>query len=158
LRPFSLAEYIARSAFFNKVSISSPSSGYTPIPIEGLVITTVPEISIDFAIRLIILFAQTPTSSAVLIFSRIIVNSSPPNLATVSESLAHLRRRFPTFFSNLSPNECPIESLIVLKLSKSINNSANRVSFRLEAASACDNLSINNERLGNLVRESKLAN
>ena len=51
-------------------------------------------------------------------------NSSPPNLATKSSSLSTSFNLFAVSIKKISPIECPLISLIILKLSKSINKSA----------------------------------
>ena len=50
-----------------------------------------------------------------------IANSSPPNLATKSPGRDKLIRKLANLTSALSPALCPCESLMSLKLSKSIN-------------------------------------
>ena len=51
-------------------------------------------------------------------------NSSPPSLATMSSSRVHSRKRAATSCSTASPAGCPSESLIGLKLSRSMNITA----------------------------------
>ena len=58
-------------------------------------------------------------SSSLAIPGASMVNSSPPSRATVSPSRMHTANRSATRRSSSSPTECPRESLIALKRSRS---------------------------------------
>ena len=96
----------------------------------------------------------TAVSRRVAISVNNTTNSSPPKRATVSSFRKTFLKRCATSCNKASPTECPKESLMFLKRSKSIYINAVKCFWRLLTAMSCSNLSINNIRLGKVVKPS----
>ncbi len=156
-RRWRLLSYMAASARAIKVSTSSPSSGYSAMPMLTVTTTVRPSSSAGARIAAINFSATTRASPGWSSSSSRTRNSSPPWRPTVSTARTTDRIRSATRRSTLSPNACPCVSFSGLKSSMSTNNRARREPWRLAWAIASMSRSISVVRFGNCVRPSSVA-
>ena len=145
---------MAISAFRSSSSLLSASSGQSVTPMLLPILILWPFTVIGVFNNWLSRRAKLTASSMPLTLLIMKANSSPPNLATVSIFRPVPASLNATSLSNSSPASWPMVSLIILKLSRSIKKTANLWSWRLDSATACCNLSWNNNRLGKPVSES----
>ncbi|MNT12118.1 hypothetical protein D3C72_1470340 [compost metagenome] len=169
--PQFFAWYMAVSAYLSSELQSSPSSGYSEMPM--LAVTKISCASIMKGRRMASL-TRCATFSASSTRSRSginIVNSSPPRRARLlppkvasssysarsTRSLGRMvsRRRSDTTLSKWSPTSWPRVSLMRLKASRSMNSTANFLSCSFERTSSRSSVSRNACRLGMPVRLSQ---
>ena len=88
------------------------------------------------------------------IFGNIRINSSPAKRANISSLRKHFFNRLLTSINNKSPPSCPNESFTNLNPSRSINSKANSSFCCVDVEIILFKCSLNNTRLGKLVRGS----
>ena len=145
--PSDFARYMARSAWCNKswnrrqscgAAVPAAWAGETPapqamserplsaMPTLALVVMLRPSIVAGACNRSRIRLATSPASSLFRNSSRKTVNSSPPYRAAISPGRMQPTSRRATSHKTRSPTKCPKLSLIVLKPSRSMKQTAKR--------------------------------
>ena len=135
-------------------SRSPPGPRAVATPIDARTVTTCPPRSTGARSASSIRWATSTASRSSVNPSSNTENSSPPSRAAVSPARSASESRVATAISSSSPRACPRESLIVLKPSRSRNNTPTAVPDRTARCSACRSRSTNSERFGSSVNGS----